>query len=98
MTPNDRDLLDADIRTHLARLDGTTASAVALLSGIPARELDQLGGIAEEGRMRRRYRWLHHAHHTACRIGLHFPTWNHQCDAYTCACRRILLGSEDIRP
>jgi hypothetical protein len=52
VTPADRDRLNAEIRTHLARLDGTTASAVALLSGIPADQLDQYGGIPGDGTAR----------------------------------------------
>lgn len=50
MTPADRDRLDAEVSAHLADLDGSTASAVALLSGIPTRDLDQLGGVSGDTR------------------------------------------------
>lgn len=46
MIPADRERLDAEVRTHLADLDGSTASAVALLSGIPADQRDQYGGVS----------------------------------------------------
>ena len=39
--------LDDEVRANLARLDGTTASAVSLLSGIPRDELDQYGGVSD---------------------------------------------------
>jgi hypothetical protein len=50
-----------------------------------------------EGTLRRRYALRHRLALAACRSGLHFLTWNHQSDAYTCACRRVLLGAEEIR-
>lgn len=50
-----------------------------------------------EGQLRRRYRWLRRAHLTACRIGLHGLAWDGQADAYTCACRRIMLRAEETR-
>lgn len=51
-----------------------------------------------EGTLRHRHTLRQRLARAACRAGLHFPTWNHQDNAYTCACRRILLGSEHIRP
>lgn len=53
--------------------------------------------LPREGQLRRYYRWRQVTHRAFCRVGLHFPTWNHQCDAYTCPCRRVLLGAEHIR-
>ncbi|WP_341719842.1 hypothetical protein QQG74_09150 [Micromonospora sp. FIMYZ51] len=53
--------------------------------------------MATEGALRRRYLWAHRARVAACRAGLHFLTWNHQCDSYACQCRRIVLGAEHIR-
>lgn len=44
----------------------------------------------EFGVRRDRLRWC-------CRIGLHFLRWDYLCDAYTCACRKALLGAEEIR-
>lgn len=38
------------VRAALARLDGTTGSAVALLAGITRTELDALGGVSEHPR------------------------------------------------
>jgi hypothetical protein len=38
-----------DIRTALRRLDGTDATAVLLMTGFSAEELDDLGGLPEEG-------------------------------------------------
>lgn len=50
-----------------------------------------------EGQMRPRYRWARTIRLCCCRTGLHFLAWDGQCDAYTCACRRVLLGAEHIR-
>ncbi|QKW15465.1 hypothetical protein [Verrucosispora sp. NA02020] len=33
----------------------------------------------------------------ACRVGLHFTSWDHQWDGYRCACGRNRLGAEHIR-
>lgn len=37
-----------EIEAALAKLDGTTASAVSLLSGVPQDQLDQYGGVPNE--------------------------------------------------
>jgi len=40
-----RDELNDAIKQSLSRLDGSTASAVSLLTGMDADELDELGGL-----------------------------------------------------
>ena len=42
------DVLNPHIAANLAQLDGTTASSVALLTGMTRAELDELGGVPEE--------------------------------------------------
>ena len=43
-----RDELNAAIQQSLSRLDGSTASAVSLLTGMDADELAELGGLPTE--------------------------------------------------
>jgi predicted transcriptional regulator len=44
---NHRDEINAGIRTALQQLDGSTASAVSLLTGFDAKKLEELGGLKE---------------------------------------------------
>jgi hypothetical protein len=48
--PHPGDTHAQQIRAALRRLDGTTASAVSLLTGMDGAELDELGGFKEENR------------------------------------------------
>lgn len=41
----DRDKINEGVRAALEQLDGSPASAVALLTGIAADQLDQYGGV-----------------------------------------------------
>lgn len=43
---NHRDSITAGVRDALASLDGSTASAVSLLTGLTTSELDALGGVS----------------------------------------------------
>lgn len=45
---NHRAEINAGIRAALDKLDGSTASAVALMTGLSASELQELGGVAED--------------------------------------------------
>ena len=45
MTARRADPAPAEVHAALARLDGSTASAVSLLTGLSADELDELGGL-----------------------------------------------------
>ena len=38
----------AEVQASLAALDGTTASAVSLLTGLTVQELDELGGFTPD--------------------------------------------------
>lgn len=40
-------MTDADVREALGKLDGTNASAVALMTGLSCEDLDELGGVPE---------------------------------------------------
>ena len=44
---NHRSEINAGVRAALSQLDGSTKSAVSLLTGLSASELDDLGGFAE---------------------------------------------------
>ena len=44
---NHRDEINGAVRSALARLNGSTAAAVALLSGVSEEELDDLGGLPD---------------------------------------------------
>jgi hypothetical protein len=44
---NHRDEINVGIRAALQQLDGSTASAVSLLTGFDAVKLDELGGLRE---------------------------------------------------
>ncbi|MEU7978334.1 hypothetical protein AB0B63_07350 [Micromonospora sp. NPDC049081] len=50
-----------------------------------------------EGHLLPRYRWARMARLGCCRTGLHFLAWSDQGDAFMCACKRIILGGEDVR-
>lgn len=43
---NHRDEIGAGVRAALQQLDGTTKSAVSLLTGFSSTELEELGGLA----------------------------------------------------
>ena len=43
--PDDRDRINTDVRDALTQLDGTTAAAMSLLTGIPRDELERYGGV-----------------------------------------------------
>lgn len=55
------------------------------------------GSAVVEGQLLSRYRWARAARLGCCRTGLHFLARSDRCDAYACACRRIILGAEHIR-
>ncbi|PWJ26219.1 hypothetical protein ATK17_2366 [Branchiibius hedensis] len=42
---NHRDDIQSGVRDAITQLDGSTASAVSLLSGLSAEELDDVGGL-----------------------------------------------------
>jgi hypothetical protein len=42
---NHRDDIHAGVRDAISQLDGSTASAVSLLSGLSTEEIDDLGGL-----------------------------------------------------
>ncbi|GGM27847.1 hypothetical protein GCM10011608_10820 [Micromonospora sonchi] len=48
MTDQTAAQFNAEVADALARLDGTTRSAVALLTGIPSADLDDLGGFGDD--------------------------------------------------
>lgn len=49
-------VVDESVRAALAQLDGSSKSAVALLAGVSAEEIDECGGMPDEGYVVRRAR------------------------------------------
>jgi hypothetical protein len=44
-----RDEINTGVRAALRQLDGSSASAVSLLAGVPVEQLDEYGGMPAEG-------------------------------------------------